>query len=384
MIKTASKTGAWVLLQNCHLAISWLSTLEKICEEFTPETVHHNFRLWLTSYPSEKFPISILQNGLKLTNEPPAGLRANLLRSYTSDPISDDSFFKGAKKQMESAWEKLLFGLCFFHATVQERRNFGPLGWNIAYEFNENDLGISIRQLRKYLNDANSDIPLKALTYITGECNYGGRVTDGLDRRTLMSLLSNFYTMDIFQDTYKFSPNGVYYAPTKGTYESYVGYIKQLPMNQTPEVFGIHENGDIAKDLNETRQLFDSILLTQARSSSSGGKSSEQVCSELAMDILSRLPPDFNMSQVQKRYPIKYNESMNTVLLQELIRFNKLLRVIRESLQNTMKGLKGLVVMSSDLEQVANSLLLGKVPEMWMSSSYPSLKPLVSGCPAIK
>jgi dynein heavy chain len=378
MIRGATKSGNWVLLQNCHLAISWLPALEKICEEFTPETVHANFRLWLTSYPSEKFPISILQNGLKLTNEPPAGLRANLLRSYTSDPISDPHFFGGVKKDVEVAWEKLLFGLCFFHATIQERRNFGPLGWNIPYEFNENDLSISIRQLRKYLNDSPNELPLKALSYITGECNYGGRVTDGLDRRTLMSLLSNFYIRDIMQDSYKFSASGVYFAPPKGSYDSYVGYIKALPLNQNPEVFGIHENGDIAKDLNDTRQLFDSILLTQARASSSGGKSSEQIAIELATDILGKLPADFNIGAVQKKYPIKYNESMNTVLLQELIRFNKLLRSIRESLQNTIRGLKGLVVLSSDLEQVSNSLLISKVPEIWMASSYPSLKPLGS------
>ncbi|XP_072525468.1 dynein axonemal heavy chain 12 isoform X2 [Salminus brasiliensis] len=378
MIHSAMKEGTWVCLQNCHLAVSWMSTLEKMCEDFSPETCHPDFRLWLTSYPSPKFPVTILQNGVKMTNEPPTGLRLNLLQAYLSDPVSEPKFFSACLNK-ELVWEKLLYGLCFFHALVQERKKFGPLGWNIAYGFNESDLRISIRQLQLFVNGYD-EVPFEAITYLTGECNYGGRVTDDWDRRLLLTILADFYNKDIIENSrYTFSPSGKYYAPPKSIYEDYVEFIRNLPATQHPEVFGMHENVDISKDLQQTKLLFESLILTQGGASKGGASSGgDNTLIDIASDILSKLPENFNPDSALKKFPVQYEESMNTVLVQEMERYNTLCNTIQVNLQNLVKAIKGLVVMDIELEAIAGSLLVGKVPEKWSKRSYPSLKPLGS------
>ena len=375
-IEEGMREGFWVVLQNCHLAKSFMPELEKVCEiQIKQDGVHEDFRLWLTSYPSPDFPISILENSVKMTNEAPKGLRAGLLRTFTSDPLSDSDFFETCTK--DDSWRKMVFGLAFFHSSLQERRKFGPIGFNIPYEFNENDLRISIRQLKMFL-DEYPEVPYETLQYTCGECNYGGKVTDGHDRVTVACILRTFYTPEILEDDYAFSDSGLYRAPPKGDYQSNLDYINTLPLIAAPEVYGFHANADISKDMKDTDELLDSFMLTQSRDGSGGGKSPEEVIGAVAEDLLARCPADFDVELAERTYPVEYYESMNTVLTQELGRVNALLGVIRSSLTNLGKAVKGLVLMSDELDRIGKSLYDGKVPAAWLKKSFPSLKPLGS------
>lgn len=125
-------------------------------------------------------------------------------------------------------------------------------------------------------------------------------------------------------------------------------------------MFGLHANANISCALSETGSLLDTALSLQPRSSGGEGQSWDSVLCELAEDILSRMPPTFDVEHALLDFPVRYDESMNTVLTQELIRFNGLTNVITKSLVETIKAIKGLVVMSSELEQMGNSMVVGK------------------------
>ncbi|KAJ3267030.1 Dynein heavy chain 6, axonemal [Chytriomyces hyalinus] len=389
LIRRATLSGDWVFLQNCHLAASWMGQLENVIKAFAERDINHSFRLFLSSMPSKVFPASVLQDGVKVTNEPPKGLRANIARSFAD--ISRDLFDVAPPQGFK--FKKLLFGICFFNAVIQERKKFGPLGWNISYDWSNSDLEVSITILKNILS-GNKQIPWDALLYLTGEITFGGRVTDDWDRRTVRSILSKYYTASILDDTYRFSSSGVYYAPSDGDLNSFKAYIDSMPFTEEPSIFGMHENANISYQMQESRRVVRTVLEVQPRlvTGSGGAKTPDEVVTDIATAILEGLPEllvidlyaietasEANRATVDlfaKDDEGRMLNSLSTVLSQEATRFNKLLNVVKHSLVNLIKAVKGLVVMSSELELVFQSLQNNEVPKAWANAAYPSLKPL--------
>jgi dynein heavy chain len=168
LLETAISRGQWLMLQNCHLLVAWLRQLEKQLEKLSKP--HPDFRLWLTTEPTDKFPIGILQRSLKVVTEPPNGLKLNLRSTYFKIPQAS------LIECPHPAFRSLIYVLAFFHAVVQERRKYGKIGWNVSYDFNESDFQVCVEIMRTYLTKAHNNndpkLPWASLKYLIGEvCN---------------------------------------------------------------------------------------------------------------------------------------------------------------------------------------------------------------------
>ena len=371
MMKDGQDRGSWVLLQNCHLSVSWMPTLERLVEALDPEIVHRDFRLWLTSMPSAAFPVAVLQDGAKVVMEPPKGLRTNVLSTYLT---FEAGYLDDCSKVSE--FRKLLFGICFMHAVVQDRRKFGPLGWNTPYEFAAGDLDCCRTQLKYFLNEY-EEIPWAVLQFLEAEINYGGRVTDDKDRRLLNTIVRTYTSEHVLDKKYKFSESGIYWAPDFGTVDEYIEFIRTFPLNPDPEAFGLHANAEITCAQNESYAMFSCLIECQPKSASGGANRDAEILASAA-DILHRIPAALDMHKAQDKYPTDYNQSLNTVITQEITRFNAMLKIINSTLKTVQKAVKGTVAMSAELDAIGTALFNNQVPKAWGKKSYPSLKPLAS------
>ncbi|KAH1015210.1 dynein axonemal heavy chain 10 [Dendroctonus ponderosae] len=365
LLDTAISRGQWLMFQNCHLLISFIKSLEKHIEKISKP--HPDFRLWLTTDPVATFPIGILQRSLKVVTEPPNGLKLNLR----------NTFFKMRAQLLDScahpAFKSLVYVLAFFHAVVQERRKYDKIGWNICYDFNESDFNVCIQILDTYLTKAykakDSRIPWNSLKYLIGEVMYGGRVIDDFDRRIVKTYMDEYmgdFLFDTFQPFHFYQDSTVdYIIPPEGTKDDYIAFIDELPLANSPEIFGLHSNAEIGYYTQATKEMWNILIELQPQvSASEKGISREEFIEAVANDVLKKIPEEYEVWKV-RRYFQRMMSPTIVVLLQELERFNKLIATMRRSLVQLKKALAGEIGMDTVLDNVAYSLFNGQLPASW-------------------
>ncbi|XP_025057270.1 dynein heavy chain 5, axonemal-like [Alligator sinensis] len=365
LLNQCMQDGGWLLLQNCHLGLDFL---DELLDTITTESVNEGFRTWITTEVHPKFPINLLQSSIKFTNEPPQGVKAGLKRTYSA--VTQEQLDVSNMPQ----WKPLLYAVAFLHTTVQERRKFGPLGWNIPYEFNQADFAASVQFIQNHLDDMDikRGVNWSCVRYMLGEVQYGGRVTDDLDKMLLNTFARVWFGEHLFSDKFCFYKG--YIVPKGKTVEDYLQYIEQLPMVDTPEVFGLHPNADITYQTNTANETLSTIVSIQPKDSGTGGgETREAVVQHLADEMLEKLPPNYIphevKAQLQKMGAI---QPINIFLRQEIDRMQRVLSRVRNTLTDLKLAIDGTIIMSEDLRDALDNMYDARIPKLWFKISWES------------
>ncbi|XP_039082400.1 dynein heavy chain 17, axonemal [Hyaena hyaena] len=374
-LDVAAEMGHWVILQNIHLVARWLSTLDKKVERYSTGS-HEDYRVFISAEPapspeSHIIPQGILENAIKITNEPPTGMHANLHKAL--DLFTQDTLEMCSK---EIEFKCILFALCYFHAVVAERRKFGAQGWNRSYPFNNGDLTISINVLYNYL-EANSKVPWDDLRYLFGEIMYGGHITDDWDRRLCRTYLAEYVRAEMLEGETLLAPG--FQIPPNLDYKGYHEYIDENLPPESPYLYGLHPNAEIGFLTVTSEKLFRTVLEMQPKETDSGagtGVSREEKVKAVLEEILEKIPETFNMAEIMAKAAEK--TPYVVVAFQECERMNILTNEMRRSLKELNLGLKGELTITTDMEDLSIALFYDTVPDTWVARAYPSMMSLAA------
>jgi len=385
MLEQMAKEGGWVMLQNLHLMQNWLPVLERRLEVCS-EHAHADFRCFISAEPpsfayQRNIPESLMQSCIKVSNEAPSDIKSNVERAWK--PF-DQTRLEACSLPVE--FRACLFGLCFFHGVMLGRKRFGQQGWSRKYGFNMGDLTICADVLQAYLDDK-GQVPWEDLRYIFGEIMYGGHITDFWDRRTNNTYLQVSFTPELLQQ-------GVlgfgFHSPDAKTHthrDMYVRHLKDKLPPESPLIYGLHMNSEIAYLNSATTALVSTILRLKAGTKAGGGGGGGGT-EEMIDALLVRLPQQFDLYEsTEKAAPLLKGKDAPylVVVLQELGRMNDLTAEIARSLEELKKGLLGQLNMSQKMEDLLSALSIRQVPgrnpfhtASWEVFAWPSMKGLPS------
>ncbi|SCV72617.1 BQ2448_4154 [Microbotryum intermedium] len=378
-IAAAARTGHWVLLKNVHLAPSWLSQLEKRLQSLNPNKA---FRLFLTMETNPAIPVNILRQGRVLMNEPPPGIRANILESLKS--ISPARLSSGPAEKT-----RLYFLLAWFHAVVQERLRYAPLGWSKVYEFNDSDQDAALGMIDSWLSAtakgrANVDpalIPWDAIRSLMRESVYGGKIDTEFDQILLNSFVSFFFSPRAYDVNFELVPSGPSEAglvmPDATRLDQFVSWASGLPEQEPPsylslppsaeKVIAVAQGKAILARLLKMRSLDDddeTVAVDVKKTASSVSQPAwMRALRDSCAEWLELLPK--TSVALANRNVDSFHDPLARFFDRECAVGRTLLAKIRNDLTMVIRVCDGELKQTNDIRSLMQDLTKGSVPSPW-------------------
>jgi dynein heavy chain len=313
-------------------------------------------------------------------------MKAGLFRSYTST-VDAERLARVETKE----WRDLVFGMCFLHSVVQERRKFGAIGWCIPYEYNTSDLEASLQFLEKHSFSA-TGLNWETVQYMVCEIQYGGRITDDFDRTLFNTFGETWLQAGLLNENFTFfdGPHFKYSVPQTEALEGIRSYITQFPAHDTPEIFGLNGNADLTFGTAESGYILGTINDTQPKETTvtKGAKTREELVFEKADELLQLMPPGYKDDQVREQikkrskaeneFVLGYKPEekvdglsipLNVFLYQEITRLNFTINNVRKTLTGLKQAINGEIIMTPQLQNALNSINDAKPPVHWYTDA---------------
>ncbi|KAJ9578979.1 hypothetical protein L9F63_024918, partial [Diploptera punctata] len=309
----AARQGDWLCLKNLHLMTYWLPTLEKELKSLVP---HENFRLWFTAEAHLKFSPILAQSCLKVTYESPQGVKKNLQRTYAS--WGPEFINRDGQNDIRA---KAMFALAWFHAVVQERRTFIPQGWAKFYEFSDADIR------------AGSEI-----------------------------------LQELFQKDSRKTPLGPGISiPATSNYQAHINAIQQLSDTDKPAYFGLPANVQRSWQRITSREVINKLkaLMRSTEKFKKFNREEWQHPSTVKSSLM--YSQGSGSGLIQMKVPPISEESAPVTLFVGLEYHDAVVSVqqVHKSLATLSRVIRGTVLPSSDVMQLADSIMSQQTPSAW-------------------
>ncbi|XP_011788533.1 PREDICTED: dynein heavy chain 17, axonemal [Colobus angolensis palliatus] len=381
-LDVAAEKGHWVILQNIHLVARWLGTLDKKLERYSTGS-HEDYRVFISAEPAPSpethiIPQGILENAIKITNEPPTGMHANLHKALD---LFTQPAWSPASQHMEWRLIPSLAGEVGGQGVTAE--TCGQLFWAAHSGSGYENIRLALQELQTSGKEQvcstgeKLTVPWDDLRYLFGEIMYGGHITDDWDRRLCRTYLAEYIRTEMLEGDVLLAPG--FQIPPNLDYKGYHEYIDENLPPESPYLYGLHPNAEIGFLTVTSEKLFRTVLEMQPKETDSGagtGVSREEKVKAVLDDILEKIPETFNMAEIMAKAAEK--TPYVVVAFQECERMNILTNEMRRSLKELNLGLKGELTITTDMEDLSTALFYDTVPDTWVARAYPSMMGLAA------